>query len=66
MFLLFLVSAITAPTPGPPKTSARAVVRILAPARASAQDWAVAERRTDRPMTDEQGRKRRLRTIDFE
>lgn len=65
--MLFMLLAATA-DPAPPvgSASARASIRILQPARATAKQWRAAPRRSDRLIVDEQGRRQRLRTIDFE
>ncbi|MEO5774400.1 MAG: hypothetical protein ABIQ32_09835 [Sphingomicrobium sp.] len=66
--VLLLLAAASAPS-SPPVTaraSAQATIRIIQPATATELDWKAARRRSDRIIQDEQGRKLRVRTIDFE
>jgi hypothetical protein len=64
--LLLLLATVTPPPLLEAKASALAMIRVLQPASATAGDWTAADRRSERVITDEFGRKLRLRTIDFE
>lgn len=65
--MLFMLLAATASPATPlPAASARVSIRILQPARVSERLWRSSPRRSERLIVDEQGRKLRLRTIDFE
>lgn len=64
--MLFLLLATTTPAPLVAPIPARASVRILQPARASERVWRSMKQRNERPIVDEHGQKRQLRTINFE
>lgn len=66
MWCLLFISAVASSSPASEKTAARATVRILKSVRISEQEWRSQERRTERVITDEHGRKRRLRLVEFE
>jgi hypothetical protein len=64
-FLVLAAAAVAAGTPLP-AGRATATIRIVNAAKVTAEAWKEAEHRTDRIVVDEQGRKQRVRIIDFE